>query len=262
MPYLMPVSKTRRPLDLFRTRPAVNRVLRFASAVGLLGTLTGCQGIVSSPTLSQVRIIDASPDAPGLDMYLGSNALAYNLGFGTITSYIPMDPGTFTISAKSAGTSQVLTSAKGTFAASGQYTVLIGNVSASLAESIIKDQSQAAPSGQIAMRFIDENTSLSGLDVYLVPSGQTLLTVTAVYTNLTFGVNTGYLNIPTGTYTLVMVPTGTVPSSTTVATYTGSKITYTSGSARTIVLVNQQLVTTPGLQVITAADYDSPTATS
>jgi hypothetical protein len=247
---------------LFRAHAAADRALRLASAVALLGTLSGCQGIVSSPIRSQVRIIDASPDATGLDMHLGSNALAYNLGFGTITSYIPMDPGTFTFSAKSAGTAQVLSAAKGSFAASGQYTILISNVSASLTESIIKDQSQAAPSGQIALRFISEANRVSGLDVYLVPSGQTLLAVTPLHTNLTFGVNTGYLNVPAGTYTLVMVPTGTVPSSTSVATYTGSKITYTSGSAHTIVLIDQQLVTTPGLQVITATDYDPPAATS
>ncbi|MDX6341159.1 MAG: hypothetical protein QOH87_1297 [Trebonia sp.] len=256
----MPVSKTRRPPVLFRAHAAADRALRLASAVALLGTLSGCQGIVSSPIRSQVRIIDASPDATGLDMHLGSNALAYNLGFGTITSYIPLDPGTFTVSAKSVGTAQVLTTAKGTFAASGQYTVLIGNVSANLTESILKDQNQAAPSGQIALRFISQATRVSGLDVYLVPSGQTLLTVTALYTNLTFGVNSGYLNVPTGTYTLVIVPTGTVPSSTSVAAYTGSKITYTSGSARTIVLIDQH--DGAGLKVITAADYDSPTAAS
>jgi len=56
------------------------------------------------------------------------------------------------------------------------------------------------------------------------------------------------------------VPTGTIPTSTTVATYTGAQTTYPGGSARTIILIDQQLVTTPGLQVITAADYDSPAA--
>ncbi len=71
-----------------------------------------------------------------------------------------------------------------------------------------------------------------------------------------------YLNVPTGTYSIVMVPTGTIPTSATIATYVGPQVTYTGGSARTIVLIDQQLITTPGLQVITANDYDSPTATS
>ena len=261
MPQLTTEPKARRHFILAGRRRAVGGILRLTVAAVALAALSGCQGIVSSPVLSQLRVIVASPDAPGLDIYQGSTALVYNLGFGTITSYSPIEPGTYTISAKANGTSQVLTTAKGTFVAAGQYTVLIGNVAANLQETILTDQSQAAPSGQIALRFISQATRVSPVDVYLVPAGQKLTAVTPVITNLTFGTNTGYINIPTGTYTIVMVPAGTVPTSTTIATYTGPQVTYTGGSASTIVLIDQQLVTTPGLQVITATDYTSPTAT-
>ncbi|WP_213804457.1 DUF4397 domain-containing protein [Granulicella sp. dw_53] len=258
----MPLSKTRWPFDPVSTRPLVHRMLRVASATVSLGAMLGCQGIVSSPVMSQARVIVTSPDAPGLDMYLNAAPLVYNLGFGTITSYVPLDAGIYTVFAKSAGTAQVMSSAKGTFVSSAQYTVLVGNVSASLTETILKDQSQAAPSGQVALRFIGEATRVGGLDIYLVPAGQKITAVTPLITNFNFSGNTGYLNVPTGAYTLVLVPTGTVPNSTTVATYTGAQVTYSAGCARTIVLIDQQLVNTPGLQVITAADYDSPTATS
>ncbi len=224
--------------------------------------LAGCQAVVSSPTASQVRIIDASPDAPGLDMYENTSVIAYNLGFGTITSYISTDPGSFTVSANIAGSKTALATAKGTFAASSQYTVLIGNSAANLQELILKDQAQAAPSGQISLRFIDQATRIGAIDIYLVPQGQKFTAVTPLITNVVFPTNTGYLNVPTGTYTLVIVPTGTVPTSTTVATYTGAQVTYSGGSVTTVVLIDQQLVTTPGLQVITASDYVSPTATS
>ena len=69
-------------------------------------------------------------------------------------------PGVYTISADAAGTKQVLSSSKGTFAASTQYTVLIGNSAASLQQITLTDQSQAAPSGQIALRFIDQATRM------------------------------------------------------------------------------------------------------
>jgi len=236
--------------------------LSLAMAGAMAVALTGCQGIISSQSGSQVRIIDASPDAPGLDIYQNSSAIAYNLGFGTVTSYVPIDPGTYTTSATQSGTKQVLTSSKATFVTGAQYTVLIGNASASLQQLILKDQSQAAPSGQVALRFIDQATRISAQDIYLVPAGQKLTAVTPIYTNITFSINTGYLNIPTGTYTLVMVPTGTVPASDTIATYTGAQVTYTGGSATTIILIDQQIVTTPGLQVITAPDFVSATATS
>ena len=100
------------------------------------------------------------------------------------------------------------------------------------------------------------------MDVYLIPSGQKLVNVAPLVTNLSFGINTGYLNIPTGAYSIVMVPTGTVPTSTTTATYSGPLVTYSGGSATTIILIDQQLVTTPGLQVITAPDFVPPTGSA
>jgi hypothetical protein len=107
---------------------------RLAATLAILATatLTGCQAIVSTEPQSQVRIIHATPDASGLDIYQGPNALAFNLGFGTVTSYIPLSPGTYTINADTAGSKQALSSAKTTFAASTQYTVLIGNTVGSL----------------------------------------------------------------------------------------------------------------------------------
>ena len=249
---------------MFATTLKLDRhAARFALAI--LGTLslTGCQAVVSTAPEAQVRVIDASPDAPGLDIYEGTSAaLAYNLGFGTVTSYIQLTPGTYTFNADTAGTKQVLSSSKATVAGSSQYTVLIGNVAADLQQLILNDQSQPAPSGQIALRFIDQATRIGAVDVYLVPAGQKLTAVAPLVSDITFGVNTGYLNIPTGTYTIIMVPAGTVPISTTVATYTGPQVVYTGGSATTIVLIDQQLVSTPGLQVITAPDYTPPTATS
>jgi Domain of unknown function (DUF4397) len=235
-------------------------VRRLALLATVAGVLSGCQAIVSSPPLSQVRIITASPDAPALDIYQGDSALTFNLGSGTITSYIPIAPGAYTINAEVAGSRQVLSVSKANFAPSSQYTVLIGNASASLQQLTLTDQSQPAPSGQISLRFINQATRVNAVDIYLVPPGQKLITVTPVATGVVFGTNTGYLNIPAGTYTLAMLPAGTVPNSTTVATYTGAQVTYSAGSARTIILIDQQLVTTPGLKVISAEDFDAPTA--
>jgi uncharacterized protein DUF4397 len=229
----------------------------FATALAALGVLTGCQAIVSAAPEAQVRIIHATPDSPGLDIYQGSNALAYNLGFGTVTSYIQVPPGNYTIAAATAGSRQVLSSAKATFAASGQYTVLIGNSAASLQQLTLVDQSQAAPAGQIALRLINQATRVGAVDIYLVPAGQKL-TATPLVAGLLFGGNTGYLSAPAGTYSIVMLPAGTAPISSTIATYTGPQIVYAAGSARTLILIDQPLVSTPGLQVIAANDFDPP----
>ena len=245
--------------------PSINgrrRVLSALGVTGLLLSLPGCATVSGSPNLAQVRVIDASPDAGGLDIYQGNGILAYNLGLGTITSYVPLSPGSYSIAVDNAGTRQQLISAAGTFVTNGQYTVLVGNYSNTLSEVILKDQTTAAPTGQVSLRVLDESTRAGAVDLYLVASGSTIVTATPILTDVTFGENTGYFNVPTGTYTLIAVPTGTVPTTATGTSYTGSSVSYSAGSAKTIVLIDPQLTTTPGLQVIIANDFTSAGATS
>lgn len=227
-------------------------------AVALVA-LTGCQGLVSSPSRSQVRIIDVSPDAPSLDIYQSHDALAYSLGFGTITSYVPVTPGTYTIAANSTGTAQVVSSAKNTFLPSTQYTVLIGNA-INQQQITLKDQNQPSPSGQIDLRFIGQAPRSGAVDIYLVPPGQTLADARPIATSVNLGANTGYLSAPAGTYTIVMLPAGAIASGTTPPVYTGTQVAYADGSARTIILIDQRQINGYHLQIITADDYDAPSA--
>jgi hypothetical protein len=131
-------------------RPAA----RLLAAGAILGTLTGCQAIVSSAPEAHVRIINATPDAPRLDLYQDSNALAFNLDFGTVTSYIPLAPGAYNITANTAGTRQVLSASKTTFATAGQYTVLIANTSASLQQTTLADHPQPAHPRHTQLRLL------------------------------------------------------------------------------------------------------------
>jgi hypothetical protein len=235
-------------------RPAA----RLFAAVAILGTLTGCGAIVSSAPEAHVRIINATPDAPRLDLYQDSNALAFNLDFGTVTSYIRLAPGAYNITANTAGTRQVLSAAKTTFTTAGQYTVLIGNTAASLQQLTLADQSQPAPPGQTALRFINQATRAAAVDIYLIPAGQKISAVSPLVSGIVFGANTGYLNVPTGIYSLAMLPAGTITGSTTIATYTGPQVTYSAGAARTVILIDSSPVTASGIRVITANDFDPP----
>jgi hypothetical protein len=229
------------------------------AAMLMMCVLTGCQNITGSIEYSQVRIIDVSPNAPGLDVYEDNSPIAYNLGFGTITSYVPITPGSHQMAMKSAGTTQLLVSASGNFGYSKQYTVLVSNVLASITEQVLTDQSSSAPGGEIALRFIDEATQIDqvdgGVDVYLVPNGSKLAMTNPILTNLQFPTVGGYTNVPVGDYSIVVCATGT-----TTAIYTGTATTYTAGAARTIILIDQQILSTPSVNVITADDYDSPTS--
>ncbi len=238
--------------------PHGSRLASVLVCSALLLLLPGCQGVTSTPVLSQVRLINASPDAPGLDAYQETAILAYNLGLGTITSYVPIPPGTYSINASQAGTHAQLITAKDTFSADAQYTVLIGNSLDALQEVILKDQSTASPPGQVNLRFVDQSIRAGALDLYLVPTGSTVATQKPVVAGVSFNTNTGYLGVPAGTYTLVALPAGTTPTSGGNTSYTGAAVAYAPGSAWTIVWIDPQLTTTPGVQIVTAPDYQPP----
>ena len=245
---------------MIRSLPHGRRLALFVAVSALLSLLPGCQSVTGTPVTSQVRVIDASPDAPGLDLYQGTAILAYNLGLGTLTSYVPITPGTYNVSADQAGSHSQLITATGTFAAEAQYTVLIGNYLNALQELILKDQNTASPLGQVNLRFVDQSVRAGALDLYLVPGGSTVVTQRPVVTGISFNTNTGYLSVPAGTYTLIALPAGTTPTASGGTFYTGSAVAYVTGSASTIVLIDPQLTITPGVQILTAADYQPPAA--
>ena len=242
------------------TNDLSRRVALVAGLGGLLAALPGCQGIVGTPAVSLVRVIDTSAHAGGVDVYQGSSSLAYNLDLGTVTSYIAVVPGAYTINADHAGTGQHLVRQHGAFGANAQSTVLIGDSPTGMRETILRDQTQPAPAGQIALRFFDESTRAGAVDVYLIPTGSTLEQVRPLLVNVAFGRNTGYLSAVAGTYTLVALPAGTTPETSANTSYTGASVAYASGSAHTIVLIDQAQVSAPGLQVIVADDYETPSS--
>lgn len=246
---------------------------RLIALAALATALTGCQSVTGSQPYTQVRVIDASPDAPNLDIYQSSPSQPaqvglYNIGFGTVSSYISMAPGTTVHAAFTANTQQQLAQVRGTFSTGTQYTVLTGNIAANLQMTILRDQSTPAPAGQVALRFLGQATRTGAVDLYLLPPGSSFAGVAPTATGIVFGSNTGYITAPSGTYSIVAFPAGAAPNAA-LPVYTGSQASYPGGSVRTIVLIDQlteqqsveqtaqqPAAATPALQIITADDFD------
>jgi hypothetical protein len=239
------------------------RTTRVAALSVLILTLAGCQSISGTQSVTQVRFIHASPDAPALDLYQnpGQNSPAslYSVGFGTVSSYMLLAPGAYTQTADVAGTQQQIATARGNFAAGGQYTVLAGNIAANLQMTILKDQATPAPAGEVALRFLGQATRAGPVDLYLLAPGASLSGLAPIATGIGLGGNTGYIDVPGNTYSIVALPAGSAPSSASVPLFTGSQALYPAGSVRTILLIDQPPPTSFGLQMITADDFDPST---
>jgi len=230
--------------------------MRVMTLVLLLVLLTGCQSLSSTVSFARVRVIDISPDAPPIDIYQGNDAMAYNLSFGSVTSYVSMAPGSYTFTVDFAGSRQVLSSIKATFSANTQYTVLVSNPAASLRPSVLTDQGQQSLSRPPSIRLIHQAEHTGAVDVYVVPAGQRLASVNLVVTNLVPGAATEYLAVPAGPSAVVMLPAGAIPSVARTAIHTGIQMNYVTGSARTLILLDRQQPASPDLQVITTIDAD------
>jgi hypothetical protein len=227
--------------------------VKIAAMAVLLVALAGCQNISAGLPAAQVRIIDTSAEAPQLDIYEGDAALAYNLGFGTVSSYVSIAPGVSTVSAHAAGTKETLSSFHGGFAASGRYTILLSSgPTGTVSETVLADQSVAAPAGLASIRVIGQARRGAGsVDIYLVRTGMALAETRPLMTNVSFGESGEYVNVPAGAYRIVVVPAGS-----TVPTYSGATVRYVSGSARTLILLDSQRIDGQRVQVVTAEDFD------
>jgi hypothetical protein len=251
------VARVQRKRLLSRAQ-IVRYTLAAVTSTGLI--LSGCQSLGVDPgSLAQVRVIAASPDSPQMDFYLGGNALAYGVDFGSVSSYVPVSPGGVTVSANTANSRQMLVTANAGLAPGRQYTAVVTNVAASLQETVYADQNEPAPAGEIAMRIINAATRAGSVDIYLLPNSAKLTSTLPVRTGVSFGSSTGYILAPQGTYSLVVLPSGTVPTSTTQELLRAPQVTYAVGSAHTVVLVdhpNPSNSSAPGVDQIVADDYE------
>lgn len=258
---------------MMETGPIRGSAARLLMAAMAALLLTGCQSLgLGANGSAQLRVIDASPDAGSVDSYENNVGLAYNLGFGMVTTYVPLQPGGVALAAARAGTRQMLATSTVTLTPGRQYTAIVGNIAADMQQTLYVDQTQPAPAGEIAVRILDQVTRGGAVDVYLVPSTGKLAFTAPLATGLSLGGNSGYVNVPAGMYAVVVVPAGTVPGSSTEPLLSGAQVSYAAGAVRTVVLIDSPLaarpfaetrpgtqasVLTPAVQAIIAVDADA-----
>ena len=247
----------RMPNGSRRTRPA--RLLLVVSAgVSLLG-VTGCGSITAASSDSaQVRFVHVSPDTPAVDVYLNGAGAAYNLSFGTVTSYLPLKPGEASIAVRRAGTSQTLVDSRAAMASTRQYTAVVTNTLGSLQETLYPDAGTPAPAGMLAVRVLHEAVGAGPLDVYLLPSGSSALFSNPTIRNLSFGGSDGYVDLPGAkTYTVAVVPAGSAPALAAGAALGGASVSGGSGAVRTVIVTDAPGGRGKGLTGLVLDDLDT-----
>lgn len=242
------------------------RRMRSKSALGLCAVLSlavalglaGCEHVQGYSAVSLVRVIDASYNAPALNVYIGGSLVATNLGQGEITPYGTYGPTASTkISVTSTQNTNALVTTTGTLQANQSSSVLITDINATYQVTLLADQSTPAPSGHSAYRVLNQAPSTGPIDVYFL-AGTTAADYAAakpVITSLAVGATSGYVTIPSSTLYMVIVAAGTTLTTTSTSIYVSPAQTLIGGEVRTVLVVDP-LVTSQPVQVYIAKDVN------
>ena len=201
---------------------------------------TGCGSLTAASSESaQIRFVHVSAEAPPIDVYLNGTGAAYNLSFGTVTSYLPLNPGEASLAVRRAGTSQTLVEDLVALTNTRQYTAVVTNRLGNLQEAVYPDAMAPAPAGTVAVRVLHEAVGAGPLDVYLLPGGSSALFSSPAIRSLGFGGSEGYVNLPSSkTYTVAVLPAGSAPALAAGAVLSDVSVSGGSGSVRTVIVTD------------------------
>ncbi len=186
--------------------------MRFVIALGMLAlTALLMSSVFAQDEGTNIRVAHFSPDTPAVDVFVNGEAAVEGLEFGTVTDFINLDAGTYTVAVSPAGAGLEAAAigpadfdlAEGTF-----YTAAaIGSLEAGTltAQVIVEDYSDLGAEDARVTAF----HAIEGAPIVDVRAGATVLVDALGYPG-TIGDNDGAFtfDVPAGTYDLSITPDG------------------------------------------------------
>ena len=158
--------------------------------------------IMTSPDTSQIMVIHASPDAPGVDILVDNNKAVTNLEFPVSTGYVPLNSGDYNIKVNVTNTSTTVIEADLTLDPNKNYSVFAINSVASIGPLVLEDNLAAPAAGNAHVRFLHLSPDAPAVDIALA-GGDVL------FGNVAFTEYVDFTPLPAGTYDLEVRLAGT-----------------------------------------------------
>ena len=197
--------------------------------------LTGCGGSRSSGADAQLRLLQASPNAPQVNVLIDGASVATNLIYSGATSYLPVKPGPRHVQVVPVSGSSPILDQTVSLASATNQTLLLTGPAASIQSVALTDGGTTTTSGDGNVRVVNASGSMGAADVYIVAAGSSIVGVKPVTgsTALAFDKNTDYQLMAAGNYEVFM----TAPGTTNALLSTGS-ISLTSAQYQTVVALD------------------------
>lgn len=212
--------------------------MRHPLACLLLGlTLTagcGTGGTLQPNELSAIRVYNAAPDSPALNIFLRSAPIASSLAYGFGRFYVFVAAGPGIIEAQN-NVGDVLLDYPATLAGGAAYTFAVTGTLAAPKPVFLVDDTTAAPAGTFKTRLIHLAPLGPAMDLYITGPTGDITTATPVVTGLAYASASAYVTAPAGDSRLVLTQTG----SKTVLYDSGIITAFNSGRSVSAFLIGQ-----------------------
>jgi hypothetical protein len=162
----------------------------------------------------RVRVVHASPDAPKVDIRVDGQPALDAIPFGASTGYVPVPDGAHKFGIYVTGTDTLVTEVDAVIAPNSRYTVAaIGFAEANKTPGfrviVLPDDRDDPNDGVAYIRFVHASPSAPPVDIYVGGSPyETVRGRNPLLSAFPFGIATGYLGVPAGTYYARLTPAG------------------------------------------------------
>lgn len=193
-------------------------------------------------TNSFIRVLHASPDAPGVDIYVNNNPIVRNVTYKEFTQYIPLAGGLYNIKAYRAGTSaNPLIDTNVNIPPRTIFTIVVNGMQADIALALVQEPPITKIPSQAYVRIAHFSPNAPHVDITL-PNG------TKLFTDIEYKEVSDYISVKPGRYELQARATGTDNIILTVP-----NINFKAGNIYTVYVVGLQNGRPP-LQVLIPLD--------
>jgi hypothetical protein len=158
----------------------------------------------TAPVLEKanVKVVHASPDAPGVDLLVDDAVAGSNLTFPNNTGYLPVDEGMRNVKVNVTGTSTTVIEADLNLMGMSNYSVFAVDQVSNLSPLVIVDDLTAPAMGNAHVRFIHLSPDAPAVDI-------TTTDGSIVFGNYEFKDYSDFTPLPAGSYDLQVRLAGT-----------------------------------------------------
>ena len=202
------------------------------SALTLSLAACGTGGTVAPSDVAALRVYNASPDSPLVNIFLRGGQITQGLAYASGRFHVFVQSGAGTLEVQGSTTADVLLDYPATLATGTYYTFAITGPVAALQPVFLTDDTTAAPAGSFKVRMVHLAPLGPAMDLYITGPTDDLTAAMPVVSGLAYTNASAYLTGPVGTQRLRITEGGTKTVLREVGTFD-----FTTGESVTLLLI-------------------------